>query len=209
MSSVKLTMAVVTVAACTAASLGAQSAEETKSTKSYTSPKTAWGDHDLQGIWPSTDMVSVPFERPKQFGSRVFLTDQEFAQRQKDAEKQSALDNESFSVDNVKPEVEAMGDIGGVTSPPPFWLERGVPSRQSSLVVDPPDGQLPPMTPDGLRRVALTKNTYLQYVSMRRPNSGRTIAASRAACLAPCFPSSTTTGINSSRRPDTSCCGTR
>ena len=50
-----------------------------------------------------------------------------------------------------------------MTSPPPFWLERGLPSRQSSLLVDPPDGQLPPMTPDGLRRVALTKNTYLQY----------------------------------------------
>ena len=156
-------MAVVAVAACATVSLVAQSAEETKSTKSYTPPKTAWGDPDLQGIWPSTDMVSVPFERPKQFGTRRFLTDQEFAQRQKDAEKQSALDNESFTVDNVKPEVEAMGDVGGATSPPPFWLERGVPSRQSSLVVDPPDGQLPPMTPDGLRRVALTKNTYLQY----------------------------------------------
>lgn len=140
-----------------AMALGAQAA------KTYMPPKTPWGDPDLQGIWPSTDMVSVPFERPKQFGTRLVLTDQEFAQRQKDAEKQSALDNESFSVDNVKPEIEAMGDVGGVTSPPPFWLERGLPSRQSSLVVDPPDGQLPPMTPDGLRRVALTKNTYLQY----------------------------------------------
>jgi hypothetical protein len=160
MTRVKLGMAVIAVVACAATSLVAQGAQDTKA---YTPPKTAWGDPDLQGIWPSTDMVSVPFERPKQFGARRFLTDQEFAQRQKDAEKQSALDNESFTVDNVKPEVEAMGDVGGATSPPPFWLERGVPSRQSSLVVDPPDGQLPPMTPDGLRRVALTKNTYLQY----------------------------------------------
>jgi hypothetical protein len=123
-------------------SLGAQSASETKS---YTPPKTAWGDPDLQGIWPSTAMVGVPFERPAQFGNRLYLTDQEFKDRQKDAEHQSELDNESFSVDNVKAEVV------------------GEPSRQSSLVVDPADGHLPPMTAEGQRRVATTKNTYLQY----------------------------------------------
>ena len=131
--------------------------------KTYAAPKTAWGDPDLQGIWPSTAMVGVPFERAPQFGNRLYLTDEEFKQRQKDAEKQGELDNESFSVDNVKAEVVAMGDVGGQTSPPPFWLERGEPSRQSSLVVDPPDGRLPPMTPDGVRRVSTTKNTYLQY----------------------------------------------
>src|SRR6478736_8939276 len=135
----------VAMAACVVATLAAQT---------YTPPKTPWGDPDLQGIWPSTAMVGVPFERPAQFGNRLYLTDEEFKQRQKDAEKQSDLDNESFSVDNVKAEVVAMGDVGGQTSPPPFWLERGEPSRQSSLVVDPPDGHLPPMTPDGLRRVA-------------------------------------------------------
>jgi hypothetical protein len=128
MSRMNFSMAVI-VAACAATSLDVHGAQETKS---YTLPKTAWGDPDLQGIWPSTDMVSVPFERPRQFGTRRFLTDQEFAQRQKDAGKQSALDNESFTVDNVKPEVEAMGDVGGATSPPPFWLERGVPSFHST-----------------------------------------------------------------------------
>jgi hypothetical protein len=147
----------VIVAACAAVSLGAQGA------KPYAVPRTAWGDPDLQGIWPSTQMVGVPFERPAQFGTRLYLTDEEFAQRQKEAEKQTAIDNESFSVDNIKPEIVALGDVGGGTSPPPFWLERGEPSRQSSLIVDPPDGQMPPMTADGLRRAALTKNTYLQY----------------------------------------------
>jgi len=144
------------LAACAVARLAAQSAP-------YTPPKTSWGDPDLQGIWPSTRMVGVPFERPKQFGNRLYLTDEEFRQRQKEADKQTTLDHESFSVDNVKPEIVALGDVGGVTSPPPSWLERGQPSRQSSLIVDPPDGQLPPMTPEGLRRVGLTKNTYLQY----------------------------------------------
>ncbi len=131
--------------------------------RTYSPPRTPWGDPDLQGIWPSTSMVGVPFERPTQYGTRLYLTEAEFKQREKEAERQSALDTQSFSVDDVKQEVEAMGDVGGPTSPPPYWLERGEPSRQSSLVVDPPYGRLPPMTPDGLRRVATTKNTYLQY----------------------------------------------
>ena len=155
--------AIFVLCGVTAASLVAQSGQTTQSAKTYTPPKTPWGDPDLQGIWPSTAMVGVPFERPPQFGNRLYLTEAEFKQRQNDAEHQSTLDNESFSVDDVKADVVAMGDVGGPTSPPPYWLERGEPSRQSSLIVDPPDGRLPPMTPDGLRRVASTKNTYLQY----------------------------------------------
>src|SRR5204863_3253964 len=73
----------VACAVCAAASLAAQGA------KPYATPKTPWGDPDLQGIWPSTQMVGVPFERPKQFGTRLYLTDEEFAQRQKEAEKQN------------------------------------------------------------------------------------------------------------------------
>jgi len=48
----------------------------------YSPPKTAWGDPDLQGIWPSTDMVGVPFERPANLGDRNELTQEEFAARQ-------------------------------------------------------------------------------------------------------------------------------
>ena len=141
----------------------AASAAAVLAAQTYTAPKTPWGDPDLQGIWPSTAMVGVPFERPAQYGNRLYLTEDEFKRRQKEAEHQTELDNESFSIDNVKQDVVAMGDVGGPTSPPPFWLERGEPSRQSSLIVDPPDGHLPPMTPEGQRRVATTKNTYLQY----------------------------------------------
>ncbi|HET9831189.1 MAG TPA: hypothetical protein VFP91_05760, partial [Vicinamibacterales bacterium] len=161
---IRFLIGALVVAAGTAISLGAQSA------KSYTPPKTPWGDPDLQGIWPSTAMVGVPFERPAQFGTRQFLTEEEFKQRQKESERQSELDTESFSVDDVKQDVVALGDVGGPTSPPPYWLERGEPSHQSSLVVDPPDGRLPPMTPEGIRRVASTKNTYLQYTGFNSAN---------------------------------------
>ena len=57
----------------------------------YTPPRTAWGDPDLQGFWPSTRMVGVPFERPKEYGNRLFLTDQEFKARQTQAERQRSI----------------------------------------------------------------------------------------------------------------------
>src|SRR5712691_9596453 len=127
----------------------------------WTPPRTPWGDPDLQGTWPSTHMVGVPFERPDQFGNRLFLTDEEFTARQKQAARQQELDNADFSVDKPAAEIVAMGEVGGPTSPPPFWLERGEPSRQSSLIVDPANGKMPPMTPEGNERQRSVKNTYV------------------------------------------------
>ena len=94
----------------------------------YTPPHTAWGDRVLQGIWPSTPMVGVPLERPKQFGTRLTLTDAEFKPRQAEAEKQKALDMLDFDIEKPPAEIVALGDVGNVTSPPPHWLERGEPS---------------------------------------------------------------------------------
>src|SRR5678810_839286 len=51
----------------------------------YKTPRTPWGDPDLQGIWPSTDMVGVPIERPVEFGTRAMLSDTEYRQRQAQA----------------------------------------------------------------------------------------------------------------------------
>ena len=100
---------------------------------SYTPPKTPWGDPDLQGIWPGTDMVGVPFERPERFG-KPSLSDRRGAQeREQQAKKQEELDVLDFDLQKPPAEIVALGDVGGVTSPPPHWLERGLPSRQSSL----------------------------------------------------------------------------
>ena len=123
--------------------------------KTYTPPRTAWGDPDLQG-----DLAEHGHGRRAVRAAGAVRQPPRFSPTRNSGSgrrtrrNRPTLDNESFSVDDVKPEVVAIGDVGGQTSPPPFWLERGEPSRQSSLVVDPPDGQLPPMTPDGVRRVA-------------------------------------------------------
>ncbi|HXH25240.1 MAG TPA: hypothetical protein VNI78_08330 [Vicinamibacterales bacterium] len=148
------------LAAVTAA--GAQSGD--------TPPRTPWGDPDLQGIWPSTHMVGVPFERPDRYGTRLMLTEDEFRERELAAAKQRELDTLDFDITNPPPEIVALGDVGDGTSPPPHWLERGEPSRQSSLIVDPPDGKLPPMTPEGKERQKLVKTTYLKRTGFSSPD---------------------------------------
>jgi hypothetical protein len=136
----------------------------------YTPPRTPWGDPDLQGIWPSTHMVGVPFERPDQYGNRLNLTDAEFKEREAEAAKLAKLDLVDVDVANPSKEVQALGDIGDGTSPPPHWLERGQPSRQSSLIVDPANGKAPPMTPEGQARQKLAKTTYIQRTGFNSPD---------------------------------------
>jgi len=126
----------------------------------YSPPKTPWGDPDLQGIWPGTDSVGVPFERPERFGTRLYLTDAELKEREQQAEKQQELDVLDFDLQKPPAEIVALGDVGGVTSPPPHWLERGVPSRQSSLIVEPANGRMPAMTPEGAARQKTAGGTY-------------------------------------------------
>src|SRR5689334_20135080 len=72
----------------------AAQAPPSKAGKPYAPPKTAWGDPDLQGVWPGTDMVGTPLERPRNFGERNFLTDEEYAQRQKRAQTQETIDSQ-------------------------------------------------------------------------------------------------------------------
>ena len=119
----------------------------------YKAPRTRWGDPDLQGTWPSTDMVGTPLQRASDFGSRNLLTAEEFKARQAAAARQTDEDNAEFNIDAVTSEQEARGTVGGPVSPPPHWLERGKPSYQASLVVDPPDGRMPPQTPEAADRV--------------------------------------------------------
>ncbi|MGH9238494.1 MAG: hypothetical protein ACRD3G_10695 [Vicinamibacterales bacterium] len=109
---------------------------------SSTAPRTPWGDPDLQGTWSSEAELSVPFERATQYGDRKFLTDAEFADRRKQTTTQVQSDLAEFEVFTA--DTRNAGAVGSATSPPPHWLERGKTSRRTSLVIDPPDGRLPP-----------------------------------------------------------------
>ena len=121
-------------------------------------PRTPWGDPDLQGTWSSEAELSVPFERAAQYGDRKFLTDAEFAQRQKQTTTQLQSDLAEFEVFTA--DTRNAGAVGSATSPPPHWLERGKTSRRTSLVIDPPDGRLPPTVAGRGRGRAAAAGTF-------------------------------------------------
>ena len=120
----------------------------------WKAPRTPWGDPDLQGTWTSEAELSVPFERPAQYGTRQWLTDEEYVQRQRLTEAQLQSDGAEFDLEHA--DITNAGAVGSATSPPPHWLERRETSRRTSLVVDPPDGRIPALTTEARQRIAAT-----------------------------------------------------
>lgn len=120
--------------------------------QSWSVPKTPWGDPDLQGVFTTDDELGVPFERPEQFANRELVTDQEFAERQAQATRQAAADAEEFVVERPA------GRGGDGTGPPAHWLERGKPSRRTSIVVDPPNGRIPFLNDEARKRSTMAVN---------------------------------------------------
>ena len=110
------------------------------SSQPYRTPRTPWGDPDIQGIWPGN--MGVPMQRPVDFGERSTLTDEEFARKEAQASAQAEADAREF---------DAPGTPIGV-GPPSHWTERGKPTRQASLIVDPENGRLPALTPEAEKR---------------------------------------------------------
>jgi len=107
-------------------------------------PRTPWGEPDIQGVWTSEPELGVPFERAARFGEREELTDAEFAERETQASRQLQADNADFELETA--ETANAGAVGSATSPPPHWLERGTPSRRTSIVIAPRNGRIPPIT---------------------------------------------------------------
>jgi hypothetical protein len=136
----------------TPTSTGAATLPTPQPAAGFVQPKTPWGDPDLQGFWPGVDMVGVPLQRPTRFGTRNVLTEEEFAKRAseiKNEEESLLAEIDVFTADVTTPCV-----IRCPTSPTPHWQETGKPSRQASLIVDPPDGRQPPLSAEGQARQA-------------------------------------------------------
>jgi hypothetical protein len=114
-------------------------------------PRTPWGDPDLQGDWTSQSELGVPFERPKEFGARQELSEEEFAKAAERLRAERERDNAEFDLETA--DRSNAGAVGSATSPPPHWLERGSPSRRTSMVIDPPDGRVPEISADARARI--------------------------------------------------------
>ena len=109
----------------------------------YTSPTTPWGDPDVQGVWSSDDLRGVPFQREPRFGTRLYLTDAEYAERVKEND-----------------DLRSAGVVGANRND--IWQE--VPSRtwrQTSLIVAPANGRVPVVTPTAeTRRAPRDRGSY-------------------------------------------------
>ena len=142
----------------------------------WTAPRTPDGQPDLQGLW--TNSTTTPLERPRDVAERTVYTDEEVA----------AID---------------AGNVGRNDRPPPpgdpgtyndFWWERGTALARTSLVIDPPDGRLPPRTADGDARAGWARGTDTW--------TDRAMAERCVTRGAPSGPAATTTTSWSCRRRD-------
>jgi hypothetical protein len=118
----------------------------------WKAPRTAWGHPDLEGIWTTDDMRGVPMSRPQQFGTRPYMTDEEFAARAK--QRRSARDVDDARTGTFRNE-EGSRDFS-----------------YTSMVIDPPDGRLPPLTPDGQKRAEAARRAAASEESSANPGYG-------------------------------------
>ena len=111
----------------------------------YAVPKTPWGDPDLQGIWDGK--TQTPLQRPEKFAGREFLTDEEVATLEKQVRENPGRDK--------RPERGSLLDVAEAYNN--IWSSqyggRIVRTKRTSLIVDPTDGKLPPLTAEGQKRV--------------------------------------------------------
>jgi hypothetical protein len=165
------------VGGAAALSLAVSTGTAQQSAGGYAAPRTPWGDPDLQGKWPGTEMVGVPMQREERFGTRNVLTDEEFAERQRRSAQQTEQDNADFELETAAS--VPGGDVGGPVSPPPHWLERGQPQRQASLIVDPPNGRMPAFTAEAQERQAALR----AYRESRGPADSYTDRSNYDRCI--------------------------
>jgi hypothetical protein len=109
--------------------------QQNPSTPSWTGD----GRSDLQGIW--TNATFTPFERPSSLAGKAYFTDEEAAAyEQKRLDEENSQPQDDIHYDNV------------------IWLREKLPkalsNRRTSIVIDPPDGRIPAMTPEGRQRAA-------------------------------------------------------
>ena len=138
---VALAGAIPALVALGLAALAAQNAAAPRTVSGYTPPRTAWGDPDLQGVYTNSNEYATPLERPKEFeGKRLAdLSADEIARVRQQATKQAIAGL-------------ANGEVRG---PDEWWLQILDLGKRNQpwLIVDPPDGRVPALTPEAAQRL--------------------------------------------------------
>jgi hypothetical protein len=142
----------------------APSANRPAADRNYVPPKTPWGEPDLQGIWSSD--FQIPLERPAQYAGKEFLTEAEVAESNKQRAASLGRDERR----RRGSEADVAGAYNAV-----FQSNRPTGNR-TSLIIDPPDGRIPPLTPQAAAKRDLERAyrlALLQSTSACRNQSGQ------------------------------------
>jgi len=118
-----------------------------------TATSTAWGEPDLQGIWTSDG--EIPLQRPARYANREFFTDEERAEL--DRQRAEAIGREA---DENRRSRGSEQDVGGAYNAAVFTTHKRM-GRRTSMVVDPPDGRIPPLTQEAQKKRAAMREYQL------------------------------------------------
>jgi hypothetical protein len=140
-----------------AAAVGAQQ----PAGRDATIPRTPWGDPDLQGVWDY--WTFTPLERPSEFAGKAVLSDAEVGQLAQ------RLREQTVAGDATRPR---SGDPGAYSQE--AWTDRARATvlKQTSLIVDPPDGKIPPLTPQAEKAAEAHRASGGHPVRMRTDGVG-------------------------------------
>jgi hypothetical protein len=128
----------------------------------YAPPKTPWGDPDLQGVWDNH--TTVPMQRPANLAGKKTFTDAELAARARTSGDNDPLcnKNDERCAKATVAQLDRLDAYNGFWTPQTF-----VSDNRTALIEDPPDGRIPPLTPEALAR----QQAYLRAHPATEPSA--------------------------------------
>ena len=128
----------IAIAALSLSSVSGQAPKKAAPPIKTTAPHTPWGDPDLQGVW--NDATSTPLQRPGGIGAKDVLSDEEAAEFQ-----------EQLAHDLTRDRRDGGAEVDVNRAYNDHWMDsrrlKITADHRTSLIVDPPDGRIPPTVP--------------------------------------------------------------
>ncbi|MCY4635937.1 MAG: hypothetical protein OXG04_15765 [Acidobacteria bacterium] len=154
---VKLSAVLVTMLALVTMAPATVGAQAQSPDADWTAPRTPWGHPDIQAIWNNGTIT--PLQRPENLAEQAFLSPEEVAEIEQQA--QARVDRENAPSEVRTEPLPVGGNVGAYNS---FWTEQStsvVGTNRTSIITDPENGRLPPLTPEALARITSPESVRL------------------------------------------------